>query len=223
MEPPDDDDLDQEAATSTAQLLRSVRWILGRPCAGECGHALCGHDALLSITLGYRPAPRCCGCLAAELQETRAELVRRSVAWISRRDCFYRGWLWASAHEGWPGVDLPPCQMGGDAEPEDARTGASATPLPQSVADGAAATGRGLEPDPDSDWDAGSLSCGELLLQLRKRLLAAPPGTLLRVRSDDPAAPIDLPAWCGLTGHTLLDMKPPEYWILRRDEPDART
>ncbi|XNL31506.1 sulfurtransferase TusA family protein [Longispora sp. K20-0274] len=46
--------------------------------------------------------------------------------------------------------------------------------------------------------------CVTLLLELRRHLAAAPPGTLVRVIADDPAAPLDLPAWCHLTGHGYL-------------------
>jgi len=52
--------------------------------------------------------------------------------------------------------------------------------------------------------DGGDRSCGELLLVLaaRSRTLAA--ASTVRLLATDPAAPIDLPAWCHLTGHTYL-------------------
>ena len=39
------------------------------------------------------------------------------------------------------------------------------------------------------------------------------PGTVLAVRSQDPSARLDLPAWCRMTGHGYLgnDDHEPEY------------
>ena len=55
----------------------------------------------------------------------------------------------------------------------------------------------------DTEWDAGDLGCGELVLELRTRLSAMRPGQVLRLIARDPGAPQDLPAWCRMTGHTL--------------------
>lgn len=52
--------------------------------------------------------------------------------------------------------------------------------------------------------DGGDRGCGELLLVLAARSRALAPGTIVRLLASDPAAPIDLPAWCHLTGHTYL-------------------
>ncbi|MCP2342762.1 sulfurtransferase TusA family protein [Actinomadura rupiterrae] len=49
--------------------------------------------------------------------------------------------------------------------------------------------------------DGGDKSCVRLLLELRAHLAGLPPGTLVHLLASDPAAPIDLPAWCHLTGH----------------------
>jgi tRNA 2-thiouridine synthesizing protein A len=70
----------------------------------------------------------------------------------------------------------------------------------------------------DAEWDAGDLSCGDLVLELRQRLRAMAAGQVLRLRAADPGAPQDLPAWCGLTGHTLLEARHPLYWIRRKTE-----
>jgi tRNA 2-thiouridine synthesizing protein A len=50
-----------------------------------------------------------------------------------------------------------------------------------------------------SEWDAGDMGCGELLMLLRVKIRAHPPGTVFRLRATDPAAPEDVPAWCRLT------------------------
>ena len=66
------------------------------------------------------------------------------------------------------------------------------------------------------EWDAGDLGCGDLVLALRVRLKALPSGAVLTVRATDPAAPEDLPSWCRLTGHTMIDAKHPSYTIRRK-------
>ena len=65
-------------------------------------------------------------------------------------------------------------------------------------------------------WDAGDLGCGELVLELRMRLHAMRPGQVLRLTARDPGAPLDLPAWCRMTGHTLVSHEHPVYLIKRR-------
>ncbi|WP_338071628.1 sulfurtransferase TusA family protein [Actinomadura bangladeshensis] len=52
--------------------------------------------------------------------------------------------------------------------------------------------------------DGGDRSCVRLLLELRAHLAELPPGTVVHLMATDPAAPIDLPAWCHLTGHAYL-------------------
>ena len=71
-------------------------------------------------------------------------------------------------------------------------------------------------PDVDATWDAGDLGCGELLILLRGRLAAIPPGGVLRLVARDAAAPVDLPAWSRLTGNPLRAAAPPVFLIERR-------
>jgi tRNA 2-thiouridine synthesizing protein A len=52
--------------------------------------------------------------------------------------------------------------------------------------------------------DGGNRTCVALLLELRARIAGLPEGTVIHLIAVDPAAPIDLPAWCHLTGHTYL-------------------
>ena len=52
--------------------------------------------------------------------------------------------------------------------------------------------------------DGGDRGCGELLLVLAARSRTLAPASTIRLLATDPAAPIDLPAWCHLTGHTYL-------------------
>ena len=69
----------------------------------------------------------------------------------------------------------------------------------------------------DAVWDAGDLACGELILTLHGRMHAMRPGEVLRLVALDSGAPADLPAWCRLTGHTLLAADHPVYLIRRKE------
>ncbi|MFI2410522.1 sulfurtransferase TusA family protein [Streptomyces sp. NPDC018947] len=52
--------------------------------------------------------------------------------------------------------------------------------------------------------DGTGLLCVTLLLRLRDEIGGAAPGTVVHVVATDPAAPLDLPAWCHMTGHHFL-------------------
>ncbi len=49
-----------------------------------------------------------------------------------------------------------------------------------------------------------------LLIELRRLIATLPPGAVVHLIATDPAAPLDLPAWCHLTGHTYLGPVPGE-------------
>ena len=68
--------------------------------------------------------------------------------------------------------------------------------------------------DHDIEWNAGDLSCGDLVLELRQRVRSQP-GQLFKIIALDAGAPADLPAWCSMTGNTLVRQAPAEhtYWI----------
>jgi len=72
--------------------------------------------------------------------------------------------------------------------------------------------------------DGGDRSCVRLLMELRGRIGEMAPGTVVHLIASDPAAPIDLPAWCHLTGHAYLGpidgAAPPTYAL--RVAADAR-
>ena len=52
--------------------------------------------------------------------------------------------------------------------------------------------------------DGGNRSCVALLLVLRRRICDLPAGTVIHLIASDPAASMDLPAGCHLTGHAYL-------------------
>ncbi|MFC8086936.1 sulfurtransferase TusA family protein [Streptomyces sp. NPDC057340] len=59
-------------------------------------------------------------------------------------------------------------------------------------------------PAPNITVDGTGLLCVTLLLRLRNEIDGAEPGTVVHVVATDPAAPLDLPAWCHMTGHHYL-------------------
>ncbi|WP_244941802.1 sulfurtransferase TusA family protein [Streptomyces rubrogriseus] len=56
--------------------------------------------------------------------------------------------------------------------------------------------------------DGTGLLCVTPLLRLRKEIDTAAPGTIVHVIATDPAAPLDLRAWCHMTGHHYLGPVP---------------
>ncbi|MFG3133583.1 sulfurtransferase TusA family protein [Streptomyces tendae] len=73
-------------------------------------------------------------------------------------------------------------------------------------------------PAPHITVDGTGLLCVALLLRLRKETEAAAPCTVVHVIATDPAAPLDLPAWCHMTGHDYLGPVPghlPDRYALR--------
>jgi tRNA 2-thiouridine synthesizing protein A len=56
--------------------------------------------------------------------------------------------------------------------------------------------------------DGGTLGCARLLLLLRDHAARLPDGTVIHLTTTDPVAPIDLPTWCRMTGHTYLGVVP---------------
>lgn len=64
--------------------------------------------------------------------------------------------------------------------------------------------------DPDLTVDGTGLLCVTLLLRLREQIADAPTESVVHVIATDPAAPLDLPAWCHMTGHTYLGPVPGE-------------
>ncbi|MFF5262849.1 sulfurtransferase TusA family protein [Actinomadura viridis] len=71
--------------------------------------------------------------------------------------------------------------------------------------------GEGTPPGGPVVIDGGDRSCVRLLLELRGRLAELPAGTVVHLIAADPAAPLDLAAWCHMTGHEYLGTVPPPY------------
>ena len=193
----------------TEALLGSLKIIQENPCSG-CGAALCCHEALMSLTMGFKDAPRCWPCLAAALAQAQEALRDHLFAHITNRTCYNEGWLWANREEGFEPGMLPGCLW-----PALSTDGAAhEQSLPDAHLDGAS------EFDDNSghnaEWDAGEMGCGDLVLELRTRLQSVKPGQVLKVLAKDPGAAKDLPSWCRMTGHTLVGSRHPVYLIRRK-------
>ena len=52
--------------------------------------------------------------------------------------------------------------------------------------------------------DARGRRCPLPVIMLAKLAAQQPPGTVIEVLADDPAAAIDIPAWCRMRGHAFV-------------------
>jgi tRNA 2-thiouridine synthesizing protein A len=77
------------------------------------------------------------------------------------------------------------------------------TGSPDESKDGAARVAVGL-------WlDERGQRCPLPVIALNRAAQAAPPGQVIGVLADDPAAAYDIPAWCRLKGFTFVGDEPP--------------
>jgi tRNA 2-thiouridine synthesizing protein A len=197
------------ADTRTAESLIRDLSALRATCCPACAVAVQPRESLMSIAMGFKDAPRCFPCLAAALTGDASALGSQVLDYIHRHDCFHEAWQWACREEGVPDTEVPGCSSGTNSAVSAAD---SASSVPQAQCIAPAASGGAA----DARWDAGDMSCGDLVLELRLRLQALAPGTMLHLTALDPGAPEDIPAWCRLTGNALHRAKHPEYWIRRK-------
>ena len=72
--------------------------------------------------------------------------------------------------------------------------------------------------DVDMEISMGELGCGDLVYELRQQFERVAAGAVVRIVSNDPGGPRDIPAWCRLTGRVLLEAQPPYYIIQAKKE-----
>jgi len=198
-----EDEPDDEFDADDSLPLRELRRLAGGRCV-ECGEPFTAREALGAVALGFKAAPRCHSCLSRRLDRDPGELRGELVAYVHRRECFLKAWREAERMDG-----AGPISCSG-------RAGAGGvSPLLNSEETG------GLRPPlakPElTVWNAGDLGCGELVMELRLRLAALPPGAEIEVVATDPAAPEDIPSWCRMTGHPLVTATHPRYRIRRKE------
>lgn len=66
-------------------------------------------------------------------------------------------------------------------------------------------------------WGAGQTGCGVLIMGLKREIGQIGAGELLEVTAPDAGASADLPAWCRMTGHTLVAADHPTYVLRKKD------
>lgn len=204
---PDEDNNSVEEGLRVAALLISLHE-KGRLLCTDCSSEICTHEYIINIAMGLKDAPRCVSCLSFSLGRDQEGFITQIMDYINDKICYRTGWDSASQQEGFHGEGTPPClQSKMTIGKSKTQTGDTISePLLSSMI------------VPDLVWDAGDLSCGDLVLQLRIRMQSMIPGSILELTARDPAAPIDLPAWCGLTGNPLVSSAPPVYIIRKKDK-----
>jgi tRNA 2-thiouridine synthesizing protein A len=61
---------------------------------------------------------------------------------------------------------------------------------------------------PDATVEARGVLCPVPIIRLARAAAALPADSLIELRTDDPAAEFDVPAWCRLRGHHLVLTEP---------------
>ena len=196
---------DPEERRRAIALVEEIDRLAAATCPA-CERDVCGHQYVMNAAMGFKDAPRCAACLADALEQPLADFLDRVSGYIHDRACFDAAWAQADINEG-TSREARPCLAWLDTIART-HTGPDADSSSQSATE---------VPNPTATWDAGDMSCGDLVLELRMRLMQLEGGDVLELVATDPAAPEDIPAWCKLTGHRLLRAAPPTYHIRRKD------
>jgi TusA-related sulfurtransferase len=201
--------LDEQDEITTEVLLHDLKNIQKNSCA-DCGEGICGHEALMSLTMGFKNAPRCWRCLAEALGHGKEALRDRMASFIASRLCYNEGWLWANQEEGIGPGERPHCLW-----PENPIGEGSPSPVLESCdSDGISLST--IDANYAAEWDAGGMACGDLVFELRIRIKALEQGQTFKVLATDPGAKKDLPSWCRMTGNALLAAHHPIYLIRKK-------
>ena len=203
------EETDLQSEIDETNLLRELKIAREYRCAA-CDGAICGHEALMSLVMGFKNAPRCWHCLSAALAYEREALRDHLFGVIERRSCYYQGWLWSNQEEGFELSARPGCLW----QTRCADSGSERQTISPAVQDGTLMYDNASQHD--AEWDAGDMGCGDLVLELRIRLQSLEPGQILRILANDGGAREDLPAWCRMTGNTLVYSDHPVYLIKRK-------
>lgn len=68
----------------------------------------------------------------------------------------------------------------------------------------------------DDEFDGGEETCGRVIINLFTYLKPVPGGARILLISKDPAARVEFPAWCRMTGNRLIEAAHPYYLIERK-------
>jgi tRNA 2-thiouridine synthesizing protein A len=202
-----DEELEPQEQIKLEALLCDLKQLRQSHCY-DCGAIICGHEALMSFTMGFKDTPKCWPCLANAMGYEKNDLRDHLFAYIKHRSCHYEGWRWASREEGFEGDKLPGCLWSADSTNRDEYELPNSMPNENPIPE--------AEINHDMEWNAGSMGCGDLVLELRLRIERLQPGQILKLIATDAGAPEDLPAWCRMTGHVLVYSHHPNYLIKRK-------
>jgi len=67
-------------------------------------------------------------------------------------------------------------------------------------------------------WNAGELGCGGLITELCRKVQGLKEAEQLHLTARGPGAPVDIPAWCRITGHVLVLENHPDYIIAKKGD-----
>jgi tRNA 2-thiouridine synthesizing protein A len=70
--------------------------------------------------------------------------------------------------------------------------------------------------EPPETLDCRGQRCPLPVIALARRLPELPVGAVLRVLADDPAAAVDIPAWCRMRGHEYTGSPATGVYDVRR-------
>jgi len=70
----------------------------------------------------------------------------------------------------------------------------------------------------EARWEAGERGCGQLIIGLRRVLARLNAGECLELVTHDAGAPVDIPAWCRITGQELVSINHPTYIIRKQGD-----
>ncbi|MFO0935450.1 MAG: sulfurtransferase TusA family protein [Gemmataceae bacterium] len=194
---------DVEEEEDDSRPLREMQRLVGGACH-DCGVRYGPHDAIFSVAMGFKSSARCLPCLARGLNRPIDEFRQELIDYVHRRECYLRAWREADR------------MVSSNKIPTGAAESSAESPANAGAVASAAEPAIATPSETALNWDAGNLGCGDLVLALRIRLKDLPSGTLLTVRATDPAAPEDLPSWCRLTGHQMVEANHPVYTIRRK-------
>lgn len=93
-------------------------------------------------------------------------------------------------------------------------------PAPESAPVGEGVPEASMMPAADAVLDAGEASCADLLIRMVRTIRPLPPGTVVEVVAYSTSARHDIPAWCRMTGNTLVHVRPghPAHFFISRGE-----
>ena len=63
--------------------------------------------------------------------------------------------------------------------------------------------------------DCTGMRCPRPIIEIARRIGSVEVGQTVELLADDPATAPDLAAWCRMRRHTLLDVSPPRFLVVR--------